>query len=494
MTQDKLIGKQLDEYRLLALLGRGGMARVYLAEDVRLKRKVAMKVIDPPFRTDSEYMMRFEREAQAVARLEHPHIVRLYRYGDVNGLLYMAMQYVDGPDLRGVLSAYRDSNELIEMAEAARVIREVCEALDYAHGQGVIHRDIKPSNILLGKDGCAYLADFGLVRMRGTGTQGKIFGSPHYIAPEQAISSASTSPQSDLYSVGVMLYQMFTGQLPFDAPNPTDVAMLHVTERPRPLTDLNSALSPAVERVVLKVLSKEPAARYSSGAKLVAALDQALKAVHTDTPTRYATLIAHPGIIERKSSDDSLPPIPAAVAVPGSDRARKQTKKRAGSQKPAPMKRKRKARRLPVYLSAVAALIVIVLAAVLLPLNGDDGDSPVGVGLDRDADGVLDTVDKCPDLAGLSVATGCEVTGFVVITEADQNAQLRAAPSTTAEVLGWLENEQWVVLLGRSADSNWLRVRAFNNANRQEIEAWVSELLVVIVDFELDVLPVLTSE
>src|SRR5260370_42500091 len=206
MTDDSLLGRQLDEYRLEALLGQGGMARVYRGLDTRLKRHVAIKVIDTPFRADSDYEMRFEREAQAVAQLDHPHIVRLYRYGEADGLLYMAMQYIEGADLGFVLASYRADGDFMRSEDARRIVREVCLALDYAHSRGVIHRDVKPSNIVLDKQGRAILTDFGLSLLTEIGTRGQILGSPHYIAPEQAISSARAVPQSDLYSVGVILY------------------------------------------------------------------------------------------------------------------------------------------------------------------------------------------------------------------------------------------------------------------------------------------------
>ena len=175
---DDLLGQQLDEYRLLALLGRGGMARVYLGLDVRLKRYVSIKVIDPPFRTDPGYVQRFEREAQAVARLEHPHIVRLYRYGQVDSLLYMAMQYVEGADLESLLGTYRENDQLILPVEAQRIVGEVCQALDYAHARGVVHRDVKPGNILVDSQGHAYLTDFGLALFAEPVEGEEHFGTP----------------------------------------------------------------------------------------------------------------------------------------------------------------------------------------------------------------------------------------------------------------------------------------------------------------------------
>lgn len=311
MTDDALLGQQLDEYRIETLLGRGGMARIYRALDVRLKRYVAIKVIDVALRSDSAYTARFEIEAQAIAKLEHPHIVRLYRYGEVEGLLYMAMQFVEGSDLGTVLTSYRQDGEFIEPQDAIRIIRQVCQALDYAHSKGVIHRDVKPSNIMLDKQGQAYLTDFGLALLTEIGTRGEILGSPHYVAPEQAISSAGAVPQSDLYAVGVILYEMLTGQLPFDAAEPLDIAMQHMTEPPRPPGQIRPELGAEIEAVILKTLDKEPAHRYPDGAALADALDRALRV----TPTQASRLTVH----ERVALDmgqHPLPPVPAAVATP----------------------------------------------------------------------------------------------------------------------------------------------------------------------------------
>ncbi|MBI1876883.1 MAG: serine/threonine protein kinase, partial [Chloroflexi bacterium] len=281
MANDPLIGRQLDEYRLESLLGQGGMARVYRGLDVRLKRWVAIKVIDTPFQTDSDYIRRFELEAKAIAQLEHPHIVSLYRYGEVKGLLYMAMQYVEGAPLNEVLASYRAEGGFIEPAEAGRIVREVGLALDYAHSRGVIHRDVKPANIILTRQGSAILTDFGLALLTEVGTRGEIFGTPHYMAPEQAMSSAGVVPQSDLYAVGVILYEMFTGQVPFDASLPLDIAMLHMSEPPPRPRQLRPDLKAALEKVILKALAKDPWWRYPSGAALALALERATKPPRT---------------------------------------------------------------------------------------------------------------------------------------------------------------------------------------------------------------------
>jgi serine/threonine protein kinase len=318
MTTDVLIGQLLGEYRLEALLGQGGMARVYRAVDERLRRYAVVKVIDPRFRSDAAYMRRFEREAQSVAQLEHPHIVRLYRYAEESGWLYMAMQYIEGSDLSFVLNSYRADGTFMEAADASRIVQEVCEALDYAHSRGVIHRDVKPANIMLNRQGHAVLTDFGLALLTAVGTRGEIFGTPHYIAPEQAINSAQAVPQSDLYAVGVILYEMFTGQLPFLAREPLDVAMLHINEPPRPPSELRSEISPALEAVILKALAKKPAERYPTGAALSAAVTQALR-----TQTAVTLLVAPPATqasipdrIALELANQPLPPLPAGLATP----------------------------------------------------------------------------------------------------------------------------------------------------------------------------------
>ncbi|MCK6624047.1 MAG: protein kinase [Anaerolineae bacterium] len=273
---DNLLSQQLDEYRLEALLGHGGMARVYRGFDTRLKRRAAIKVIDTPFQTDPAYTARFEREAQAIAQLKHPHVVGVYRYGEANGLLYIAMEYIEGDDLETVLAKYHDDEQFMPPAEMSQIIRPVCLALDYVHSQGVIHRDIKPSNIMLNSQGQPILTDFGLVLLDYQ-TRGEIFGTPHYIAPEQVVSSAGAVPQSDLYSLGVILYEIFTGKLPFEADHPYDIAMLHLTEPPPPPRQHRPDLSPELEAVILKALAKEPGDRYPNGAALADALEQALQ-------------------------------------------------------------------------------------------------------------------------------------------------------------------------------------------------------------------------
>lgn len=329
---DELLGQQLDEYQLAELLGQGGMARIYRGYDVRLKRSVAIKVIDATYRADADYRARFEREAQAIAQLEHPHIVRLYRYGEVSGLFYMAMQYVEGRDLKTILADYKERGVRMPFPEVSHIIREVCQALDYAHSKGIIHRDIKPSNIMIDAQGRAYLTDFGLALLADTETKGEIFGSPHYIAPEQAISSKGAVPQSDLYAVGVILYEIVTGQLPFDGAEPLEIAMKHLSDEPRLPHEIWPEIDLALEGVIMMAMAKKPLKRPTNGEELADALDRVLKLtpeplsiLERETAVTTPLPLPQSPAIPISTKKRELPPIPAAVNIPPGQMAAKPT-------------------------------------------------------------------------------------------------------------------------------------------------------------------------
>jgi serine/threonine protein kinase len=282
---DPLIGKKLGDYTIQGLLGKGGMARVYRGYDENLERYAAIKVISGDFATadEAEYNERFLKEARAIARLSHPNIVGVYQFGNAEGVYYMAMHFLDGEDLRAILRRYAKKNERMPSGEILAMARDMASALDYAHKEGVVHRDIKPSNIMVTTDGKAVLTDFGLALSIPEGTMGDTFGTAHYIAPEQAISSANARPQSDLYSLGVVLYEAFAGQVPFDEPSAMSVALKHLNELPPPPSIFNPTIPPTVEKVLLKALNKDPNDRYQTGKDLVLALEDALAVAEGDT-------------------------------------------------------------------------------------------------------------------------------------------------------------------------------------------------------------------
>ncbi|MDX9991482.1 MAG: serine/threonine-protein kinase, partial [Anaerolineales bacterium] len=276
MNKDPLLGRQLANFLIERVLGRGGMAQVYYGQDVKLQRPVAIKVIDARYRGKPAYAQRFVKEARAVARWRHENIIQIYYADDQDGLYYYAMEYIDGQDLASILAAYAAQGELMPAEDVLRIGRAIASALDYAHKHGVIHRDVKPSNIMVADDGRIVLGDFGLALDMQEGSSGEAFGTPHYISPEQARRSSEVVPQSDLYSLGVILFEMLTGVVPFDDPSPTSVALQHITQPPPAPRSLNPQLSEAVEAVLLKAIAKIPQERYQNGGALLAALAEAL--------------------------------------------------------------------------------------------------------------------------------------------------------------------------------------------------------------------------
>ncbi|HCB01213.1 MAG TPA: hypothetical protein DEP19_02420 [Anaerolineae bacterium] len=306
---DPLIGKQLANFRVERLLGQGGMATVYYGWDVKLHRSVAIKVLDKRYRKHPAYATRFVNEARMMAKWRHENIIQIYYADDAQGFSYYVMDYVDGEDLATFLDSYSYERKLISTDEVLRIGRAIASALDYAHRQGVIHRDVKPSNILLSKDGRVLLGDFGMALDVQDGTQGNVFGTPHYISPEQARHSANVVPQSDLYSFGVILYEMLTGTVPFNDDSPQEVALKHIAQPPLPPRSVNQNLSKEVEKVLLHALEKNPKNRYQSGADLMDALEAAIN--RTPAPKKV-----------------SLPPLPVGAPTIQRDDATGQIAKR----------------------------------------------------------------------------------------------------------------------------------------------------------------------
>ena len=276
MKNNPLIGRTLDHYKIDRLIGRGGMADVYHGMDVKLRRSVAIKVFDSRSRTNSSQANRFLQEARMMAQWRHQNIVQIYSVGEGTGLLYYAMEFIDGYDLASIMTVYVEKGELMPYADVLRIGDAIASALDYAHKQGIIHRDVKPANVMIANDGRVVLGDFGLALNLSDKSQGEVFGSPHYISPEQARRSSDAVPQSDLYSLGVILYEILTGVTPFNDPSPASLALQHITDAPPLPRSINPALSLDVEAVLLKALEKKIGDRYQSGKKLMDALRAAL--------------------------------------------------------------------------------------------------------------------------------------------------------------------------------------------------------------------------
>lgn len=271
-------------YIVTKRLGRGGMAEVYQARDPVLDRRVAVKVIHPHLGVEEGFGERFRREARLVASLRHPYIVQLHDFGVADDQPFMVMEYLEGGTLKERLEQYRGGGGTMPLAEIVRLLQRMADALDYAHAQGAVHRDIKPTNILFTARGEPVLTDFGIVKILDETLQlsaaGSVLGSPAYMSPEQAASRV-VDARSDLYSLGVVLYEMATGRVPFEGESPTAVMMKHLTEPPPLPRQFNPNLPQAVEAVILKALAKNLADRYSSAGELAAAFEEAVNGTPT---------------------------------------------------------------------------------------------------------------------------------------------------------------------------------------------------------------------
>ncbi len=271
-----MIGKVLDNrYELVEFIGKGGMALVYRAIDKRTGHNVAVKILRPEYNQDAEFCTRFEREAVAASKMSHHNIVNLLDVGQDDNMRYLVMEYVRGRTLKEVIN----QKGSLKPAVAAQIGIRILSALQHAHKNGIIHRDIKPQNILVHSDGLIKVGDFGIARVVGSNTISTddiVMGSVHYFSPEQAKGEPVTAA-SDLYSVGVVLYEMLTGKPPFDGETPVAIAMQHIGSKAQPIREINPSVPPAMERVVEKAMEKRPERRYQSALEMAQDLQRALQ-------------------------------------------------------------------------------------------------------------------------------------------------------------------------------------------------------------------------
>jgi len=274
VTDINLLGRTLGPFEIISELGRGGMAVVYKARQTNLDRIVALKILPPELSIDKSYLARFLQEARSAAALDHPHIVTIHDVGSIENVNYIAMKFIAGQTLKDIVQ----ERGALPIADAAGMLEQVADALDYAHSRGIIHRDIKPSNMMTDQNGWVYLTDFGLARGGTTGgltMAGTVMGTPEYMSPEQALGLATIGPPTDIYALGVVLYELLTGQMPFQADTPMGMLVARLQFAPRPPRDYRGDLPMPVEDVIMRALARKPEARYATAKELIAALKSA---------------------------------------------------------------------------------------------------------------------------------------------------------------------------------------------------------------------------
>jgi len=285
MQRDDLLGTTLGNYRILAPLGQGGMARVYRAYQESLDREVAVKVLPPWYAADRNFVERFNLEAKLVARLSHPNIVTVHDASEQNGHLYIVMQLVDSGTLKHRLDQLHAQGYVMSATEAVPIFVQLASALNYAHEQGVVHRDVKPVNVLMDRSGRPLLSDFGIAKVLASTKDhltrpGAGVGTPEYMSPEQCLGGA-VDGRADIYALGALLFEALTGQTPFLGENYPALAHSHIYEAPPRPTLLNPAITPLLEQIILTALMKSPAQRYQQASDMAEALEQTQQRLST---------------------------------------------------------------------------------------------------------------------------------------------------------------------------------------------------------------------
>ncbi len=343
-VSDTLINTLFDgRYRIMRKLGSGGMADVYLAEDEELGRRVAIKILNDRYAPDEQFVERFRREAKNAAGLSHPNIVSIYDRGEAEGTYYIAMEYLDGRSLKELVVARGP----LPIPDAIAATRQVLAALRFAHRKGVVHRDIKPHNVMADADGRLKVTDFGIARagVSQMTEAGSIIGTAQYLSPEQA-RGAPVDQRSDLYSIGIVLYEMLTGQVPFTGESPVEIAMKHLSDTPRPPSLLRSDIPPDLDMVVLRALAKNPEDRFQTAEEMDAELERVAAGVGVTAETADAATAVLSGAALAASA-------PTAIVPP----RRPPTEARPSYRYADPPPRRR-----PVWPWLLALLLVVVAA------------------------------------------------------------------------------------------------------------------------------------
>jgi tRNA A-37 threonylcarbamoyl transferase component Bud32 len=496
---DAMIGKTIGKYRIVEHLGRGGMAEVYKAYQPNLDRYVAVKMMHTFLSDEKEFLARFEREAKVVATLRHPNIVQVYDFDAEGGVYYMVMEYISGETLKTRLQRLEANNEWVAPDDAARIILAVGSALKYAHERGMVHRDVKPANVMITLEGQVILTDFGIAKIVSASNltaSGAMVGTPSYMAPEQGMGQPGDE-RSDIYSLGVMLYQLVLGRLPFDADTPLAVVLKHIND-PLPLPKaLNPDISDDLNRVILKALAKDPNDRYQKVADMTADLRKAMgmspEDSHSDAAKSSAIKLAGATMVGRVGGGVTPLPRSAPVGAPqeqsGTQVAAPKTVVAGAAAGPAAppavapspsVAQKRPGWLIPVALVAVLALIG---AGAIVVLSGQGSVAPAPT-LTATATTAAPTATTAPS----ATPTTAPLTTQVQQLQKDTELRDKAGSDAAARIEGLLPAGAQFFVKARTADGQWVRIETLDG-----VTGWIDAQATGLAAEQLAQLPVATT-
>ena len=500
MATDGWIGRTLGKYRLAEQLGRGGMAQVYKAYQPGLDRYVAVKVMHSFLSEDKDFVARFQREARLVAGMRHPNIVQVHDFDVEGGLSYMVMEFIDGETLKDRLQRLEGNNQWISVDEAVRIIMTVGSALKYAHRLGMVHRDVKPANVMVDKTGNVILTDFGIAKIfAGAGaTQltatGAMVGTPSYMAPEQGMGQPGDE-RSDIYSLAVMLYQLVTARLPFEADTPFAVVLKHINEPLQLPRQVNPEVPEAVERVILKAMAKNPDDRYQHVGEMLNDLKRAMGLSLDETPTDTlhsralpagATSVGTGAVTPYPAAARTTAPIGASQPVAGPTVL---SQPAAGptvlSQPSVPtlVQPARRAGTSPwvVALGVLAVLFIIAVGVIAVIVVNQQGQAR---SKDAAATALALATAAQPAETATPAPKDTPTLSSLVGTVLVNNAELRSTSNDSSPVIGVLPQGSQLTIRARTADNAWLRVEAADGT-----VGWMSAASVDLGGIQLAAIP-----
>ncbi len=490
-----LIGRTIGRYRIVEHLGRGGMAEVYKAYQPSLDRYVAIKLMHSFLADEKEFLVRFEREAKAVATLRHPNIVQVHDFDVESGTYYMVMEFIEGETLKTRLQDLEAKHEWVSLDDAVRVVLAVGSALKYAHERGMVHRDVKPANVMITTDGQVILTDFGIAKIVSASNltaSGAMVGTPSYMAPEQGMGQPGDE-RSDIYSLGVMLYQLVLGRLPYDADTPLAVVLKHINE-PLPLPKLiKPDISPALECVILKALAKDPNDRYQKVAEMTADLRRALGMAVDDTQPDAAKgssiKLSGATIVGRVSGVTPPPRVtatpvaaeatPTQIASPKTVVSASAAPTVAAVPSSAPAAVPQAPAKRPMWIIPVAVMALLAIGAVaVIALGGNQSAavSPTSVPTSASTSTPMPTA--VPPITTLLLTFNRDGVGLLD----------RVGSDSSSSVQGLLPQSTQFHVLARTSDSQWLKIETPDGTN-----GWVDASAVALSAEQLAQVPMATT-